>query len=88
MGFYINSIGISKGASVKFRDNSLGWVHRNISFFDENGKKIYSNDEFHDLFFRLFKSGVANYSSYAKIVHLEIALRLICVLVTIGVRST
>lgn len=60
---YINSIGISKGASVKFRDNSLGWVHRNISFFDENGKKIYSNDEFHDLFFRLFKSGVANYSS-------------------------
>ena len=60
---YLNTLKINKGTSAIFRDNSLGWSHRNISFVDENGNKVYSNDESSDLFYRVFKSGIANYAS-------------------------
>lgn len=60
---YLASLGVSKGAIVKFRDNSLGWSHRNISFTDVKGRELYSCDEFSDNFYRAYKSGVANHDS-------------------------
>ena len=60
---YLDTLNINKGASVMFRDNSLGWSHLNISFADENNHKLYSCDEFSDLFYRVFKPGIAYYAS-------------------------
>lgn len=60
---YLNELNIDTGASALFRDNSSGWSHRNISFVDEKGNKLYSNDESSDLFYRVFKSGIACYAA-------------------------
>lgn len=53
----------TKFSTIKFRDKKNGWRTLVFSVYDEEGGCLYSKDEYHDPYMRIYKTGIFDYSS-------------------------
>lgn len=58
-----NLTNTSSFTSIKFRDKKKGWRTLLFSIYDEENKCLYSQDEDHDPYMRIYTTGIFDYES-------------------------